>query len=147
MLGRRLAVWLLAMLGLLLFAGAIAPRPQSTEQPYPATPGAADAGPVKTRSLTLKPGGRVVAQVGETVTLTVPVTEDDSVDIDALGLSQFATPKTPAALQFFAWPAGTYLVTSDNTGQTIGTLVVQPAPASPPSGVPASGVRGVPSAA
>jgi|SRR5215471_3935837 len=135
------------MLGLLVFAGAIAPRQQPVERPYPATPGAADAGPVKQRNLTLKPGGRVVAHVGESVTLTVGVKSADSVEIDALGLSQFATPQAPAKLTFFAWPAGTYPVTSDNTGETLGTLVVQPAPPSPPSGAPASGVRGVPAAA
>jgi hypothetical protein len=135
------------MLGLLLFASAIAPRQPPVAQPYPATPGAADAGRSPGRALTLTPGGRVVARVGETVTLTVGVKSNDSVDIDALGLSQFGTPRAPAKLQFFAWPAGTYAVTSDNTGQTIGTLVVQPAPPSPPSGAPASGVRGVPAAA
>jgi hypothetical protein len=146
-LGRRLGLWLLAMLGLLLFASAIAPRQQAATRPYPATPGAADAGPARARALTLRPGGRVVAQVGDTVTLTVPLKAADSVDIVPLGLSQFGTPKTPAKLQFFAWPAGTYAVTSNNTGETIGTLVVQPTSPSPPSGAPASGVRGVPAAA
>ncbi len=146
-LGRRLVVWLLAMFALLLFAGAIAPRREVDQKPYPATPGAADASPGPVRNLTLRPGGRVVVHVGENVALTVAVGSSDSVDIDALGISQFADRRTPAKLMFLAYPAGTYPVTSDNTGKTIGTLVVQPPAPAPPSGSPASGVRGVPAAA
>jgi hypothetical protein len=140
-LGRRLLLWLAALLGLALVVGSIAPQREAPTRPYPVTPGVPGSNPGPVRKLVLKPGGRVVARVGQVVNLEVAVKTPDTVEIDALGVSMFADPQTAAQLEFLAYPAGTYPVTLHDTGQTIGTLVIAPvqAPPVPPSGVPDSG--------
>ena len=149
MVTRRLVLWFALLMGLAFAVSAVAPKPQSIvrhTQPVPGAPGSLATSP---RSLVLTPGGRVIAQAGEPVTLTVPMRAAGLVEIDALGLQQYGDRRTPARMTFIAYPAGTYPIVLKDTDATLGTLVVQPASTlpEPPSGAPASGVRGVPAAA
>lgn len=129
--------WLAAMLGLALIAGSIAPQPLPKTVPSAPRPGAPGTVPSRSLKLVLHPGERVVARVGDVVTLTVPATAPDTVQIAGLGLSAFADATVPAQIEFVAYPAGTFPVTLLTSGATVGTLRIlpaqspQPAPAAP----------------
>lgn len=76
----------------------------------------------------------IVARVGETVALTVTLDADDTVVLDAFGVDEDVARGIPTEVLIDAIAPGRYDLELEESGRTIGRLVVRAAKDAPESG-------------
>ena len=129
-LARRLLILLVVLVGITALAAGIAPR-----APLSGSNGPTEVAPLPPEQ-TPKPvdrtleaqseGQRVVARVGQPVTITVESEVLDTVSLDDLG-TKSVEPDSPAVFELLADTPGRYPIQLLLSGRTIGTLEVRPA--------------------
>jgi hypothetical protein len=127
MLVRRLLLVLAVLLGLTALAGGVAPRDRPAGVDAGATPPAGLREPPQPVEKTLDASGagqRVVARVGQTVTITVESDVLDSVSIAEMG-SKTVEPESPARFELLADVAGSYAIELLESERQIGTLEIR----------------------
>jgi hypothetical protein len=142
MLGRRILVLMLILLGLTALAASVAPRPQvaprgglASPSPSPvptATPSAAAVAGESTiveRTLRADEGSRparVRARVGDTVRLTVGAEQVmDTVRVEGFEKLDPVEPDAPATFELFAEEPGEYPISLLESGRRIGRLEIR----------------------
>jgi hypothetical protein len=141
-LGRRILVLMLVLLGLTALAASVAPRPQvaprgglarPSPSPVPTAspaPTAAPAGStIVERTLRADPGNppvRVRARVGDTVRLTVGAEQVvDTVRIDGFDKLDPVEPGAPATFELFAEEPGEHVILLLEADRRIGRLEIR----------------------
>jgi hypothetical protein len=135
MAARRLVIVLLVLLGVAIFATALAPT-KSDDEPQATTaapPSAAAAAPVKTEApppLVLHAGRKkpeeLPLEAGIAYSLDVEAEQPDTVAIPAFGLTQAVDPNAPAHFDILPATPGTFVVKLLGTGTVAGRLKVSP---------------------
>lgn len=126
----RLLIVATAMVAVLaLVAGFAAENEQNNEDRRNATETVVAPAPAPTKVIDAyvpraKP---IVARVGQSVQLTVKLTQDDTLTIDAFGLDETIAANVPTPILFTAISPGRYDLKLQNSGKVIGQLVVKPA--------------------
>jgi hypothetical protein len=132
-LGRRLVILVVVLMGLTALAASVAPPPENprrgaretpTPSPAPATTMAADP---DTISLSLEAGQdpqQLRATVGEDVALEVSADVVDTVVIEGLDAVEAVAPDSAAHFDLFADRAGTYPIRLLDADRQIGELVI-----------------------
>jgi hypothetical protein len=132
-LGRRLVILVIVLMGLTALATSVAPPPETrrrgaSETPSPSPPQATiTAAEPSAISLTLQATEKpqqVQATVGDDVALDVKVDAVDSVVIDGLDAVDAVAPDSPAHFDLFADRAGTYPIRLLDANRELGELVI-----------------------
>jgi hypothetical protein len=130
MLGRRLLVLLLVLLGLTALAAAMAPRAVQLARQRAAPPVAASGGtavpPVEKTLLAEGADQKVVVRQGQSVVIDVEGEQVDTVAIENLG-NRTVDPDSPAHFELLADTPGSYAIELLDANRQIGTLEVRPA--------------------
>jgi hypothetical protein len=126
MLARRLLLALAVLLALTALAAALAPQesPLDDGAGTPAAPSAPAPEPVEETLDAEATGQRVLARVGQTVTITVEADELDSVSLAEVG-TKTAEPDSPARFELLAEVPGTYTIDLLESGRQIGVLEIR----------------------
>jgi hypothetical protein len=132
-MARRLLVPVTLLFLVLLILGSLAPTDSTREGTSTSPPPAAAGPPPRTVEATL-PGREARARVGDLVTLTVESDEIGGVELPGFGESEPVAPGAPAIFDVLPTEPGRYVVRSAGTGEEIGALVVDEAPAEDPEG-------------
>jgi hypothetical protein len=133
-IGRRLVILVVVLMGLTALAASVSPPPetrrgdgaQTTPTPSPA-PTASDAASAQEGTLTLDGAERaqeVRAVVGQELTLEVRADTPDTVVIDGLDATEPVAPDSPAHFDLYADAAGRYPVRLLEGGRELGELVI-----------------------
>jgi hypothetical protein len=130
MLGRRLLILLLVLLGLTALAAAMAPRTVELARQRAAPPVAASGGPVvpPVEKTLIAEGAdqKVVVRQGQSVVIDVEGEQVDTVAIENLG-NRTVDPDSPAHFELLADTPGSYAIDLLDADRQIGTLEVRPA--------------------
>ena len=127
MLARRLLIALAVLMALTALTASLAPRetaPQHEDSATPAAPATPARGPVEE---TLDAGGegqRVVARVGQDVTIIVRSEELDTVSLGEVGV-ETTEPDSPARFELLADVPGTYPIELLEADRQIGVLEIR----------------------
>ena len=126
MLARRLLLALAVLLALTALASALAPSesPMDDSASAPVAPSRPAPAPVEETLDAEATGQRVVARVGQTVTITVEADELDSVSLAEVG-TETAEPDSPARFELLAEIPGSYPIELLESGRTIGVLEIR----------------------
>jgi len=126
MLARRLLIALAVLMALTALAASLAPREDPPQQEVSGT--AAPAAPAREPvEETLDAGGegqRVVARIGQNVTIVVRSEELDTVSLDEVGL-ETTEPDSPARFELLADVPGTYPIELLEADRQIGVLEIR----------------------
>jgi hypothetical protein len=131
-LGRRLVILVVVLMGLTALAASVAPTPETprrgaSQTPTPSPPPATSAGDPAAVSLSVD-GGRqpqqVQAMVGDDLTLEVEADAIDTVVIDGLDAVEPVAPDSPAQFELFADRPGTYPIRLLDADRELGELVI-----------------------
>jgi len=126
MLARRLLIALAVLMALTALTASLAPQESPLQQEDSATPAAPAAGPEPVEE-TLDAGGegqRVVARVGQNVTIVVRSEELDSVSLAEVG-TKTTEPDSPARFELLAEVPGTYAIELLQAERQIGELEIR----------------------
>ena len=125
MLARRLLLALAVLLAITALAAALAPSesPMDDSAAAPASPQPAPA-PVEETLDAEATGQRVLARVGQTVTITVEADELDTVSLAEVG-TKTAEPESPARFELLAEVPGSYAIDLLESGRRIGVLEIR----------------------
>ena len=132
MLGRRLVILVVVLMGLTALAASVAPTPETprrgaSQTPTPSPPPATSAGDPAAVSLAVDGGQQpqqVHATVGDDISLAVEADAVDTVVIDGLDAVRSVTPDSPAEFALFADRPGTYPIRLLDSGRKLGDLVI-----------------------
>ncbi len=127
MLARRLLIALAVLMALTALTASLAPRETAPPQQDSATPAAPGASVPKPVEETLDAGGegqRVVARVGQNVTIVVRSKELDTVSLGDLGI-ETTEPDSPARFELLADVPGTYPIELLEADRQIGVLEIR----------------------
>jgi hypothetical protein len=131
-LGRRLVILVVVLMGLTALAASVAPTPEDPRRgargtPTPSPPPATSAGDLAAVSLYVDEGQQpqqVHATVGDDISLVVEADAVDTVVIDDLDAVRPVTPDSPAEFDLFADRPGTYSIRLLDSGRKLGDLVI-----------------------
>jgi hypothetical protein len=127
MLARRLLIALAVLMALTALAAGVAPRdaPVSDDGPAAtAAPRQPARAPVEKTLDAGQEGQRVVARVGQNVTIIVESAELDSVSLAEVGVKT-AEPDSPARFELLAEVPGTYAIDLLESKRRIGVLEIR----------------------
>jgi len=127
MLARRLLFALAVLLALTAVAAALAPRetsPQDDAATAPPAPTQESPAPVEETLDAEASGQKVVARVGQNVTILVEADELDSVSLAEVG-TETAEPDSPARFEFLAEVPGSYAIDLLESGRRIGVVEIR----------------------
>jgi hypothetical protein len=132
-LGRRLVILVVVLMGLTALAASVAPTPENPRNearrtPSPSPAPATSAGDPAAVSLTLDARQHqpqeIQATVGDDIALEVKADIADSVVIEGLDAVEAVAPDSPAYFDLFADRAGTYPIRLEDSGRQLGELVI-----------------------
>jgi hypothetical protein len=127
MLARRLLLALAVLLALTVVTAALAPRetsPQDDAATAPSTPAGPAREPVEETLDAEASGQKVLARVGQSVTIVVEADELDSVSLAEVG-TKTAEPDSPARFELLAEVPGSYEIDLLESGRQIGVLEIR----------------------
>ena len=128
MLARRLLIALAVLMALTALTASLAPREtRASARTHSATPAAPLAPAPEPVEETLDAGGegqRVVARVGQNVTIVVRSEELDTVSLGDLGI-ETTEPDSPARFELLADAPGTYPIELLEADRQIGVLEIR----------------------
>lgn len=138
MLGRRLLVLLVVLMGLTVLASSVAPRREAAPvQPAPSSTRAADAPPRRASEERVsaergRPPARIVVRQGDLLTLVVSSPARGAIALervearDGLDFLDAVDPVSPARFELLADRPGSYRILVVETDREIGTIEVRP---------------------
>ena len=127
MLARRLLIALAVLMLLTALAASVAPREtalQDDSAATPAAPAAPTAEPVQETLDASAEGQRVLARVGQTVTIVVRSDTLDTVSLAEMG-AETTEPDSPARFELLADTPGSYPIELLESGRRIGVLEIR----------------------
>ena len=127
MLARRLLLALAVLLALTALAAALAPRETALREDgatAPAAPSEPARAPVEETLDAEASGQKVLARVGQSVTIVVEADELDSVSLAEVG-TKTAEPDSPARFELLAEVPGSYAIDLLESGRRIGVLEIR----------------------